>query len=54
MVAAPMYVFSSDGEGEVNLSLSFRPVVILDFDVKINTKVTGKDGTKPETAWIIN
>ena len=55
MVAAFFPVFSSEGTGGGrNLSASFRPVVILDFDVKINTKVTGKDGTKPETAWIIN
>lgn len=33
---------------------SFRPVVILESDVKINTEMEGKDGSTPENAWVIN
>lgn len=54
MVAAPVYVFTSEGGGGANLSLSFRPVVILESDVKINTEMEGKDGSTPENAWVIN
>lgn len=54
MVAASVYVFTSEGGGGANLSLSFRPVVILESDVKINTEMEGKDGSTPENAFVIN